>query len=183
MVSAVKIMHLANQNDLVKLPKSKDNRRYLLNISIAAGLVLGTLALLLFSKKCKVKKHDPKAQNAKAQNAKEQNDKELNSKAQNPKEHNAKEPNSNDDNENERKYWVLFQSKTNITPDVQEEEPFIKHENDVDNNNEIHVYITDMGTKYHLNDCMLSRKSKTEILLSDAKAKGYTPCSVCKPPV
>jgi hypothetical protein len=44
------------------------------------------------------------------------------------------------------------------------------------------VYITKTGEKYHSEDCRYLRKSSYAIKLSDAKAKGYTPCSVCNPP-
>ncbi len=44
------------------------------------------------------------------------------------------------------------------------------------------VYITKSGTKYHTGTCRYVQSSKMSISLSDAKAKGYTACSVCKPP-
>lgn len=44
------------------------------------------------------------------------------------------------------------------------------------------VYITRTGSKYHTSGCRYLRKSKIEISLSNAKAQGYTPCSVCHPP-
>ena len=44
------------------------------------------------------------------------------------------------------------------------------------------VYITKTGKKYHKGSCRYLRSSKISISLEDAKAKGYTPCSVCKPP-
>jgi micrococcal nuclease len=44
------------------------------------------------------------------------------------------------------------------------------------------VYITNTGTKYHLEGCRYLDSSKIAISLSDACAKGYTPCSVCNPP-
>lgn len=46
---------------------------------------------------------------------------------------------------------------------------------------EVVVYITDTGSKYHKSGCRYLKKSKHSISLSDAKAQGYTPCSVCKP--
>lgn len=45
------------------------------------------------------------------------------------------------------------------------------------------VYITNTGTKYHVDGCRYLSKSKIEIKLEDAKAKGFTPCGVCNPPV
>jgi hypothetical protein len=44
------------------------------------------------------------------------------------------------------------------------------------------VYITNTGKKYHLGGCRYLSKSKIPISLSDAKARGYDPCSVCGPP-
>ena len=44
------------------------------------------------------------------------------------------------------------------------------------------VYITRTGRKYHQGSCHYLRRSKIPISLSDAKARGYTPCSVCGPP-
>ena len=44
------------------------------------------------------------------------------------------------------------------------------------------VYITKSGTKYHRSGCSYLSSSKIEISLDDAKSKGYTPCSKCKPP-
>lgn len=41
------------------------------------------------------------------------------------------------------------------------------------------VYITNTGTKYHRDGCGYLSKSKIAISLSDAKARGYTPCSRC----
>lgn len=47
---------------------------------------------------------------------------------------------------------------------------------------EITVYITKTGSKYHLTGCQYLRKSCIPINLAQAKARGYTPCKVCKPP-
>ncbi len=43
------------------------------------------------------------------------------------------------------------------------------------------VYITKTGKKYHRDGCRYLSKSKIPILLNDAIARGYTPCSVCNP--
>jgi hypothetical protein len=43
------------------------------------------------------------------------------------------------------------------------------------------VYITQFGKKYHTSNCSYLSSSKISIDLSEAKAKGYTPCSRCKP--
>ncbi len=47
---------------------------------------------------------------------------------------------------------------------------------------DITVYITNTGTKYHRSSCHYLSSSKIPINLLDAKAQGYTPCSVCDPP-
>ncbi len=44
------------------------------------------------------------------------------------------------------------------------------------------VYITASGKKYHLAGCRHLAKSSIETTLERAKAEGYGPCSVCKPP-
>jgi len=44
------------------------------------------------------------------------------------------------------------------------------------------VYMTNTGTKYHVDGCTYLNKSKIPISLGDAKAKGLTPCSKCHPP-
>lgn len=41
------------------------------------------------------------------------------------------------------------------------------------------VYITNSGTKYHEAGCRYLTSSKISISLTDAKNRGYTPCSVC----
>ena len=43
------------------------------------------------------------------------------------------------------------------------------------------VYITKTEEKDHRGSCRYLRKSKISISLSKAKARGYTPCSVCNP--
>jgi len=43
------------------------------------------------------------------------------------------------------------------------------------------VYITNSGDKYHSAGCSYLRSSN-EITLENAKARGYTPCSRCRPP-
>jgi competence protein ComEC len=48
--------------------------------------------------------------------------------------------------------------------------------------NDVTVYITDTGDKYHKDGCRYLKKSKIPIKLSEAKAKGYEPCKVCAPP-
>jgi endonuclease YncB( thermonuclease family) len=43
------------------------------------------------------------------------------------------------------------------------------------------VYITKSGSKYHSAGCQYLRKSKIPTSKKDAKARGYGPCSRCKP--
>lgn len=50
------------------------------------------------------------------------------------------------------------------------------------NNGKVTVYVTNNGDKYHRDGCRSLAKSKIPISLADAKAAGYTPCKVCKPP-
>lgn len=44
------------------------------------------------------------------------------------------------------------------------------------------VYVTQSGKKYHADGCKYLSKSKTAISLTDAKSRGYSPCSKCHPP-
>lgn len=48
--------------------------------------------------------------------------------------------------------------------------------------NELTVYITNTGKRYHVSTCRHLQSSKHAISLSDAKRRGYTPCKVCQPP-
>ena len=41
------------------------------------------------------------------------------------------------------------------------------------------VYITRTGTKYHVDGCRFLRKSRIRITLKEAKARGYGACSLC----
>ncbi len=43
------------------------------------------------------------------------------------------------------------------------------------------VYVTASGKKYHRATCQHAKRA-TAIVLADAKARGYEPCSRCKPP-
>lgn len=47
---------------------------------------------------------------------------------------------------------------------------------------EIIVYITNTGEKYHRGSCRTLKKSKIETTLSEAIASGYEPCGICHPP-
>jgi len=66
---------------------------------------------------------------------------------------------------NERRLWA---SKEEKKPEISEETT---------------VYITRTGKKYHTGDCRYLSKSKIPITLKEAIERGYTPCSVCGPPV
>lgn len=44
------------------------------------------------------------------------------------------------------------------------------------------VYVTRTGKRYHRDGCRYLASSKIPMSLKDAKAKGYTPCKVCRPP-
>lgn len=44
------------------------------------------------------------------------------------------------------------------------------------------VFVTRTGRKYHRDGCRYLSKSRIPIGLADAKADGFTPCSVCVPP-
>lgn len=47
---------------------------------------------------------------------------------------------------------------------------------------DITVYITKTGEKYHMEGCRSLQKSMISIKISEAKTKGYSPCGICKPP-
>ncbi|MDR3540915.1 MAG: ComEC/Rec2 family competence protein [Desulfosporosinus sp.] len=49
-------------------------------------------------------------------------------------------------------------------------------------NQDVTVFITKTGKKYHIDGCRSLSKSKIPISLSEAQSKGYTPCSICNPP-
>ena len=51
-----------------------------------------------------------------------------------------------------------------------------------DDSQEVTVYITKTGSKYHSDGCQYLRKSRIAISLDSALAKGYDPCSKCHPP-
>jgi micrococcal nuclease len=50
------------------------------------------------------------------------------------------------------------------------------------NGDDVTVYVTASGKKYHRATCQHARTNATPITLKDAKARGYEPCSRCKPP-
>lgn len=60
--------------------------------------------------------------------------------------------------------------------------PYNGHTHEVADPIEQTVYITKTGERYHRGSCGTLRKSKIAKTLSEAKALGYTPCGLCKPP-
>lgn len=58
----------------------------------------------------------------------------------------------------------------------------IKCQENQEKKDEVTVYITKTGKKYHKGDCRYLKKSKIKISLKDACKREYTPCKVCKPP-
>jgi endonuclease YncB( thermonuclease family) len=48
---------------------------------------------------------------------------------------------------------------------------------------DVTVYVSKSGIKYHNKSCRSVKKGATAIKLKEARAKGYLPCRVCKPPV
>jgi hypothetical protein len=48
---------------------------------------------------------------------------------------------------------------------------------------EVIVFITKSGEKYHQAGCQYLRSSSIPISLESAQARGFGPCSVCKPPI
>jgi len=49
-------------------------------------------------------------------------------------------------------------------------------------NQNVTVYVTATGSKYHRDGCRYLSKGEIAISLKDATAQGYEPCSVCDPP-
>lgn len=47
---------------------------------------------------------------------------------------------------------------------------------------DVTVYVTKTGKKYHSAGCMFLSKSSIPIKLSEAKARGFAPCGKCNPP-
>lgn len=59
------------------------------------------------------------------------------------------------------------------------EEPELKA---ADKSEDIIVYITRTGKRYHREGCSALKRSKIPISLKEANKRGYTPCGLCKPP-
>lgn len=49
-------------------------------------------------------------------------------------------------------------------------------------NDQLTVYITETGERYHLSSCRTLRGGGRPISLGEAKRRGYTACKVCQPP-
>lgn len=49
-------------------------------------------------------------------------------------------------------------------------------------NDELTVYVTDTGERYHLSSCRTLRGNGRPISLGEARRRGYTACRVCQPP-
>lgn len=64
---------------------------------------------------------------------------------------------------------------------LDDQSPGLNSESTQEDNNPI-VFITKSGRKYHSDNCSSLARSKIKIKLSDAKSRGYTPCSRCNPP-
>ena len=71
-------------------------------------------------------------------------------------------------------------------PVVQEQEPMPETEPEVStessSSDEVIVYVTDTGTKYHQEWCSSLWNSSHEKTLSQAISAGYGPCKNCDPP-
>jgi hypothetical protein len=59
---------------------------------------------------------------------------------------------------------------------------FIYHDLSKPSPEEIVVYVTDTGTKYHRGGCSSLRASRYPLALKEA-SKYYSPCKNCNPPV
>ena len=69
---------------------------------------------------------------------------------------------------------------TSTTKKVETTKPATTKPGSNDSQN-VYVYITESGSKYHRDGCTYLSKSKIKISLKDAKGK-YQPCSKCNPP-
>lgn len=72
-----------------------------------------------------------------------------------------------------------------VQQEVQEPEPEPEPETTTESSGqeEITVYVTDTGTKYHRSGCGSLWNSSHERSLSQAISQGYGPCGNCNPPV
>lgn len=70
-------------------------------------------------------------------------------------------------------------TETAVTQEPQQEEKTTSLTAESEEDNQGTYYVTSSGTKYHKSTCSYLSKSRISISLSDAKSKGYTPCSRC----
>lgn len=56
------------------------------------------------------------------------------------------------------------------------------NQGNINEDENIIVYVTTSGTKYHMDGCQYLSKSRIPITLARAKGKGYEPCRICNPP-
>jgi micrococcal nuclease len=57
------------------------------------------------------------------------------------------------------------------------------HTEEVDSSAATIVYVTNSGSKYHVDGCSSLRRSRIAVTLADAARSGYGPCSICNPPL
>lgn len=81
---------------------------------------------------------------------------------------------------NVKPYQYTQQKVPEETPDT--EKAAVEAPKAETSQDDITVYITNSGSKYHTSGCRHLSKSKIPISLSDAKARGYSPCGTCRPP-
>lgn len=77
--------------------------------------------------------------------------------------------------------YILPGSEESLESDAEQQE-MAPEEQSAEEQEEIIVYITDTGTKYHRGSCRHLKKSKIETTLEKAKSNGYEPCGTCNPP-
>lgn len=75
---------------------------------------------------------------------------------------------------NNRGLWGLPPEPV-VTPTPQTTPPVVEKQ-------EVTVYVTRTGSKYHRSGCRYLARSCIPISLEDAKTQGYGPCSICGPP-
>ena len=83
-----------------------------------------------------------------------------------------------------RPVWAVFRIDGLATPSVPRTDSGVSGQElptPEETPQEVTVYVTKTGKKYHLGSCSYLRRSKTPMSLVDAKRR-YTPCSRCNPP-
>jgi outer membrane biosynthesis protein TonB len=79
------------------------------------------------------------------------------------------------------------EEKTEAQPETQQPkqttpvEPVVPKEEPKTRKQEVGVFVTRTGAKYHRNGCQYLSRSQIPISKADALAQGYTPCSRCEP--